>query len=372
MIYLDAASTTSVHPEVARVYSQLIETSYANADALHQMGRDVARLQESARQRIAQMLAIKPEEVIFTASASEANSLAIIGYCLANRQRGNHVLMSVLEHPSVLNCAHFLETVGFEVEFLQVDGKGYVCDLAQKMRKDTILVSIQHVNNEVGIIQDVAKLSAIIHQHPTCVFHCDCVQSFGRLPVNFHLFDLASLSGHKIHGIKGSALLYKKDKIQLMPLIQGGQQEYGLRGGTSNAPANICLAKTIRLALDHQKVDQAASLKAYLVKQISQLKGVTIYSHEGCVPHIVNLGFDCLTSEVLLNALDQKGFCVSAKSTCSSHSKQASQVLLAMGKSEKEATQMIRVSFDDQLSYQEIDQFVQACKECIDQYGVNL
>ncbi len=376
MIYFDHSSTTSVHPEVLDVYMKLLQNTYGNPDALHQVGRTAGQLMETARQKIAALLCVQPEEIIFCGSASEANTLAIVGYAMENRSRGQHVLLSNVEHPSVANCKQVLEELGFEVELLQINEEGKVTceELEGKMRKDTILVSCMHVNNEVGSINPIEQLASIVHQHPTCVFHVDCVQSFSKIPIDFSNLDLASISAHKIHGLKGSALLVKKKNVRLKPIIQGGQQEQGLRGGTQNAPVNIALAKTIRLALDSMKDKQnkVTKINQWLRNEISQIEGSHIHSPQDALPNILNIGFDAITSEVLLNALDAKGICVSAKSTCSSKDKNESAVLIAMGKSHQDATHMIRLSFDDKNTMEEAKTFIHSLKEILKDYGLSL
>ena len=376
MIYFDHSSTTSVHPEVLDVYMKLLQNTYGNPDALHQVGRTAGQLMETARQKIAALLRVQPEEIIFCGSASEANTLAIVGYAMENRSRGQHVLLSNVEHPSVSNCKQVLEELGFEVELLQINEQGKVTceELEGKMRKDTILVSCMHVNNEVGSINPIEQLASIVHQHPTCVFHVDCVQSFSKIPIDFSHLDLASISAHKIHGLKGSALLVKKKNVRLKPIIQGGQQEQGLRGGTQNAPVNIALAKTIRLALDsmEDKQNKVTKINQWLRNEISQIEGSHIHSPQDALPNILNIGFDAITSEVLLNALDAKGICVSAKSTCSSKDKNESAVLIAMGKSHQDATHMIRLSFDENNTMEEAKTFIHTLKEILKDYGLSL
>lgn len=376
MIYFDNSSTTSVRAEVSRIYAQLIQEAYANPDAMHTPGREVSKMMETSRKKIAEMLKVAYEEVLFTSSASESNSLAIIGYCLANSHRGKHILLSNAEHASVSHSFEWLQSMGFEVEYLSIDASGKVTwqELKNKIRKDTILVSCMHVNNEMGAINPIDKLADVVHTHPTCVFHCDCVQSFSKIDIPFEKLDLVTLSMHKIHGLKGSGILIKKKKVQLMPLIQGGQQEFGLRGGTSNAPVNICAAKTIRLALQEQKAsyDKVQKINQYLRKELVKIPGAHINSPEDAIPYILNVSFDQITSEVLLNALDQKGVCVSAKSTCSSHSKHASAILLHMGYGEKIATHMIRLSFDKDNTIEQAKEFIEICKEILKSYGLQI
>ena len=352
MIYFDNASTTSVRTEVRRVYGQMLETCYGNPDSLHAIGRQASTLMEKSRSNIASMLHVEPSEIIFTSAASESNTLAIVGYALANEHRGHHVLTSNVEHSSVRHAMEFLKRFGFEVEFLPINEEGIVTPecLKAHMRKDTILVSVMHVNNEMGAINPILELEKIVHQ------------------------DMATISAHKIHGLKGSAILMKKKKIQLVPIIQGGQQEQGLRGGTENAPANIVLAKTIRLALEEQSSAYAhvSKINQYLREELSKIDGAHIHSPENAIPYILNISFDQITSEVLLNALDQKGICVSAKSTCSSQNTNASEVLLAMHKSEFDATHGIRLSFSYENTLEEAKYFIETCKEIIENYGLSL
>ena len=376
MIYFDNSSTTSVRTEVCRVYEQLLHTAFANPDAMHRPGRDVHAKMETARQKIAQMLNRKPDEILFTSSASESNSLAIIGYCLAYKNRGNHILTTNVEHASVDHSFSWLETMGFEVQRMPVNAQGILTpeDLKQYMRKDTILVSCMHVNNEMGAINPIEELASIVHQNPTCVFHADCVQSFTKIDIPWKDLDLATVSMHKIHGLKGSALLIKNQDLKLKPLIQGGQQEQGFRGGTSNAPSNIVAAKTIRLALEEKEksFDRVSKLNTYLRSELIKIPGVHINSPDTALPYILNISFDQITSEVMLNALDQKGVCVSAKSTCSSRSGNESSTLIHMGLSEKRATHMIRLSFDGNNTKEEAQQFIKICKEILDTYGLPL
>lgn len=376
MIYFDNSSTTSVRPEVLDVYTKLLKDTYGNPDSLHTLGRKSHQLLEKSRANIAQLLHVNTSEIVFTGCASESNSLAIIGYALANEHRGHHILTSNVEHASVAHSMEFLKRFGFEIEELKINEQGIITPEIVKahMRKDTILVSIMHVNNEVGSINPIKEIEKIVHSIPICAFHVDCVQSFSKIDVPFEILDMATISAHKIHGLKGSALLMKKNKIQLLPLIQGGQQEQGLRGGTENAPANIVLAKTIRLALEEQEAGykHVKEINEYIRKEIMKIPNTQINSPDDAIPYILNISLDMITSEVLLNALDQKGICVSAKSTCSSHSNNASSVLLAMNKSKKSATHMIRLSFDKNNTLEEAKQFIKACKEIVKEYGLSL
>ena len=373
MYYFDYASTTPVHPEVLETYTKLLKQYYANADSLHDMGRESARLMEKSRTQLAQLLSVDAQELLFTSCASESNNYAIKGYALANRHKGNHLITTRVEHSSVLNSFAQLEKeFGFRVSYLPVTRKGSVDldALAQALDKDTILVSTMLVNNETGAINPMKDIAGLVHSKSRAVFHVDGVQALGKLEIDLADMDMATFSAHKIYGLKGSALLYRKANIQLLDLISGGQQEQGLRGGTSNAPANIVFAKTLRLALEQQQnhISHVQHLHDYLIEQLSQMEDVQINSHDPCVPHIVNASFMKIGSEIMLNALNAKGFCVSAQSTCSSHRKAHSHVLAAMGLGEIASTHAIRISLSHMTTMQEVDALCNSLKEINHEY----
>lgn len=375
MIYFDNAATTRVRPEVMAVFTKTAQ-DYGNPDSLHQLGRQAKVNMEESRRRIAKLLGILPEEIIFTSCGSETNTLAVVGYALANSHRGKHLITTNVEHSSMEHAMDFLESLGYEITRLPIHENGTISleELKNAMRKDTILVSILHVNNEMGAINPLKDIARIVHTHPTCKFHADCTQSFGKEAIPIDQLDLMTMSAHKIHGLKGSAMLIKKKNIQLCPIIQGGQQEQGLRGGTENTPANIALAKTIRLALDEQKAshDNAEKICDYLVKEIKQIPGSHIHSPQGHSPFILAVSFDGMTSEVLCNALDAKGVCVSARSTCDSEATGANPVLRAMGVSEHDATHSIRLSFSSESTLEEAKAFIKILKEVLSDYGLPL
>ncbi len=375
MIYFDNAATTPVSREVAALFIQLLD-EYGNPDSLHQKGRKAHKLLETSRERIAKMLKAKPEEIIFTSCASESNSMAIVGYALANSQRGKRILTSNSEHSSSQGAMKFLENLGFEIVRLPIhqDGTIHVQDVQEALTEDTLLVSLLHVSNETGAITDIGAIADVVHTHPTCVFHADCTQSFGKLPIPFEKLDLMSMSAHKIHGVKGSALLLKRKNLLLQPLLFGGQQEQGLRGGTENAPVHIALAKTIRLALENQETNnqKIKAVKERILSRLQEIPGTKVLSPQEGADSILCLCFDSMTSQVLQNALDEKGICVSAISTCESKHSGANPVLLNMGCSPKEATHNIRLSFSQDNTIKEADAFIEAAKEIVNTYGLPL
>lgn len=374
MIYFDYASTAPLNPEVLDTYTRLLTKLYANADSLHAPGREAQRLMEKSRAQIAQLLSVRGDEIIFTSCASEANSTAVKGFALANRHRGNHLITTKTEHSSVAAAfAQLEQEFGFRVSYIPVTAQGIVDTKAlyQALTKDTILVSLMYVNNETGAINPIEEVSAYVHEHSRAVVHVDCVQALGKLKLPLSMLDMATFSAHKIYGLKGSAFFYKQRNIKLLPLINGGQQEQGIRGGTSNAPANIVLAKTLRLALEHQAAHYAyvKELRNQLCAKLSTLNDVHINSDEQCIPHIVNVSFLNVGSEIMLNALDERGFCVSAQSTCSSRSRAYSHVLAEMGLGDHIATHAIRISLSHLTTPEEINQLIQALKEINHDYG---
>lgn len=375
MIYFDNAATTPVRPEVAALFVKLLG-EYGNPDSLHQIGRHAEKLLEQSRSKIAKLLHASPQEIIFTSCASESNSMATVGYALANQSRGKRIITSNSEHSSTTAAMNYLESLGFDIVRLPIheDGTVHAEDVKEAMNKETILVSLIHVSNETGAITDLSEIADVVHEHPVCVFHADCTQSFGKVDIPFEKLDLMTLSAHKIHGMKGSALLKKKKSLVLQPLIFGGQQEQGLRGGTENAPVHIALAKTIRLALEEQEKSrvQMKAVRDRVIERLHEIPGAHVLSPEGSAESILCVCFDSMTSQVLQNALDEKGICVSAISTCESKSGMANPVLLNMGCTLKEATHNIRLSFSGGNTVEEADEFIDTVKEIVSAYGLPL
>lgn len=368
MIYLDYASTTPIRKEVLKTYTMLLEKYYANSDSLHDLGRETAKLMEQSRAQIAQLFHVEKEELIFTSCASESNNYATKGYAWKNDYKGKHLITTCVEHSSIHKAMEQLkENFGFDVTYLPINKKGIVelDDLKKALRKDTILVSMMMVNNETGAINPIKKCADYIHENSRAVLHVDGVQALGKIPIDLSCVDMATFSAHKIYGLKGSALLYKKKNIELLPLLSGGQQERGIRAGTSNIGVNIVLAKTIRLALEEQANNYAyvKELNTYLREELSTIDDVVMNSEAENSPYIINISCLKIGSEIMLNALNERGFAVSAQSTCSSKSKAISQVLLAMGLGELRATHAIRISLSHMTTKQELQAFIAALKE---------
>lgn len=365
MIYLDYVSTTPLDKEVNQMYQSLLNDYFANADSLYSLGLQTSSLMEKSRSLIADMLKVKPTEIIFTSGASESNNMAIKGCAFQYQKRGKHIITSAIEHSSVHNTFIQLRDVfGFEVDFISVNQNGQLdlIELADKIRDDTILVSIMYVNNEIGVINPIHEIRRIMSQkNSKTKLHVDMVQALGKIPIDLSLVDMASFSAHKIYGLKGSGILYKKETTSLIPLINGGQQEMGMRGGTSNTATHIMFAKTLRLALENQdqKFEYVYSLNQYIRQELQKEADIVINSPEmNCSPYILN--FSCIgyKPEVILHALEAHQCYVSTKSTCSSHKNDVSRTLAAMNQSMDIAKSAIRISFSHHTTKEEIDEFL--------------
>lgn len=372
-IYFDNASTTNINPEVLKSYKQLLDQYYVNSESLYDEGSLISRMMEKARSAIAGLLDIQPDEVIFTSGSSESNTSAIKGVCFAESNK-KHIITTNIEHSSIMNaCAQMERVFGYEVTYLPVNEQGTVSasQVLKALREDTALVSIMHVNNEVGSINPIEEIAEIVKKKSHAYMHVDLTQSIGKVPVDLKYIDLASISAHKLEGLKGSGILIKKKHVPFEPVINGGEQEQGFRGGTSNACVNMVFAKTLRLALEnsskyHEKIEEMSS---FLESELRKIEGVEINHPEHHVSSIINFSYEKIPSEVMQNALNRKGFMVSARSTCASKSTDPSYVLSAMGYNDVRASSCIRVSLSYHNSMDEVKQFIKALKEIITQYG---
>ena len=366
-IYFDNVSTTSLNKEVLKTYKSLLDEYYCNSDALYDDGIIVYNMQEKARKLIADSLNIYKDEIIFTSGASEANSLAIKGLCFKNKRK--HLITSIYEHSSVYNSFKQLEEYfGYEVTYLYPNTKGVIepNEVAKALRDDTLLVSIMFVNNEIGSINDIDAIKKIVKSKNGTYFHCDITQGLAKLDLDLKDIDMASFSAHKIHGLKGSGALIKKRHVDLLPLISGGQQEFGIRGGTSNALTNIVLAKTIRLALADKDLfnKHTEDLKKYFLDKVKNIKGIKVNSFDSCIPSLINISTP-IKSEVELNALNARDIMISSKSTCGSRKHEINRTLKSLNIDEDFA---LRISFDQTNTKEEIDFFVDCLKEDIEHY----
>ncbi|WP_010630449.1 cysteine desulfurase family protein [Sporolactobacillus vineae] len=351
MIYLDNSATTKPYTEAIETYQKVSEDFFANPSSIHSLGGRSESLLAKSREQAASLLGVDPDEIVFTSGGTEGNNLAVKGAALAYRGRGRHLITTTVEHASSLNAFHQLEELGFEVTYLPVDRDCRISfdDFKKAYRKDTILVSVMHVNNEVGTVQPIREIAEFLKTKPTTVFHVDHVQGFSKVPLELKDsgIDLCTISGHKFHGPKGTGILYVRKGTSLSPLLSGGGQEGGLRSGTENLPGICGMVKALRITKEHEKdgIGHLLALQQQLRKGLSRIDDAVIHTPEdGAAPSIMNVSLKGIRSEVLVHALEENQIYVSTKSACSSKDSGASGVLLAMGVDEQEARQAIRIS----------------------------
>ncbi|OPY49383.1 MAG: putative cysteine desulfurase 2 [Methanosaeta sp. PtaU1.Bin055] len=369
-IYMDHASTTPMAPEVIEAMAAAFVEIFGNASSLHQPGLSARAALEEARERVAGLIGAEAGEVYFTSGGTESDNLAIRGAALANRDRGRHIITTTIEHPAVLEPCKALEKEGFEVTYLPVTREGLVEveALEAAIRKDTILISIMHANNEIGTIQPIAEAGEIARSRGI-VFHTDAVQTVGKIPakVDDLRVDLLSISSHKLHGPKGVGALYIRKKTPIEPIIFGGGHERGMRSGTENVPGIIGLAAASELAernLEGEMVRISGMrdrLADYVLERVEDtwVNG----SRTKRLPNNLNLGFSFIEGEALLLRLDAKGIAVSTGSACSSKKTVASHVLTAIGLRPQEAHGSLRITLGRENTDEEVDRVGEAIVE---------
>ncbi|UOQ47138.1 cysteine desulfurase [Gracilibacillus caseinilyticus] len=372
MIYLDNSATTRPNLQVLESFTKASSQFFGNPSSIHGIGMDAERLLRKSREQAASILKVQPNEIIFTAGGTEGNNIAIKGTALAHQKRGKHIITTAIEHPSVLEACQGLESLGFEVTYLPVNAEGFVeAEYVKKaMRKDTILVSIMHVNNEIGTIQPIEEIGAIVKNYPKALFHVDHVQGFGKVPLNIEKshIDLCTISAHKIHGLKGTGLLVVRNGVRLFSLAHGGGQEQSIRSGTENVAGIVSFVKAMRLANEKQSetASNLTELKKYLIEQLQSSAKVKLNTPaNNSAPHIVNFSVPGFKPEVMIHALEESDIYISTKSACSSKSADESAVLIACGKNRSIATSGLRVSMSYETTKEEIVFFSQQLENVI-------
>ena len=371
-VYLDNAATTCCSSDVLNEMMPAFNTIYGNANSLHSFGRDASALVDKARDKIAKAISAKANEIYFTSGGSESNNWAIKGVAKANSYKGKHIITSKIEHDSVLESCKALENEGYEVTYLNVDENGLVslADLMHSIRKDTILISIMAVNNEVGTIQNIKAIAKTAHENGI-IFHTDAVQALGavKLDVEDMDIDLMSISAHKIYGPKGCGALYIKNSIKCADLLDGGSQERKRRAGTSNVPAIAGFGKAVEIATRDIIVNQQKikTIRDYFVKQIlEKIPYVRVNGHQyQKVQGIVNVGFEMIDAEALVTMLDLEGIAVSMGSACTAGVAEKSHVLVAMNVPDEYLRGSIRFSFGKNISKEDIDYTVEKLVEIV-------
>nr|WP_217365403.1 MULTISPECIES: cysteine desulfurase family protein [Brevibacillus] len=373
VIYLDNSATTRPHPGVIETVKRAMENYYGNPSSLHQKGVEAENVLKQARKVAAQYLGCKEGEIIFTSGGTESNNTAIKGIAFQYQNRGKHIVTTQVEHPAVYDVCKQLEGIGFAVTYLPVDREGRVSveDVKRALRPDTILVSVMHVNNELGTIQPVEEIGQWLKQYPKVLFHVDAVQGIGKVPLSLHDsgIDLLSVSAHKFYGPRGVGILYKREGLIIHPLMMGGGQEAGVRSGTENLPAIAGMAKAIRVLeeLGKDEAGRLQSLNQRLREGIERIEGCIVNTpQQGAAPHIMNLSVPGVKAEVLLHALEERGFLVSTKSACSSKANEPSRVLTAVGIERDCALSSLRISLGRENTREEIEQFLTALEACVE------
>lgn len=371
-IYLDNSATTKPYPEVVDKMVYALTTDYANPSSLHRKGIEVEKNIKLIRQDIARTLGAKDKEIYFTSGGTESNNAIIRGVANLYKKRKNHIISTEIEHPSVLQTLNDLEQDGFEVTYLKVDrdGKINIEELKNAIKPSTILITIMHVNNEIGSIQPIEDIGKYLKSLKDKIYlHVDAVQSYAKInfkPSRYNI-DFMSVSGHKLHGPKGIGFMYIKENNRLKPLITGGGQEIGIRSGTENVPGIYGLGEAVKVINKdlNKTIDKISELKNLLKEEIvNNIEDIKLNSPEDGVCHILNVSFKDVRGEVLLHYLEQKGIYVSTGSACSSK-KKGSHVLNAIGLNQNEIEGAIRFSLSDLNTKEEILEVVKILKESV-------
>ena len=371
MIYFDNAATTQVYPEVLKTYTEVASKIWGNPSSLHSLGSQASRILEASRKQIADLLGKKSSEIFFTSGGTEGDNWVIKGVAFERAHLGKHIIVSSIEHPAVKESALWLRSQGFEVDLAPVTRDGFVDveKLADLIRPDTILVSIMAANNEIGSIQPIKDISALLEKHPTVSFHVDAVQAIGKMPLVDFLterVDFATFSGHKFHSVRGVGFIFAKEGKKISPLLTGGGQESDKRSTTENVAGIAATAKALRLVLDQFEAGQhrLLAMKKIILEELSTYPDVTIFSQmEGFLPNILTFGIKNVRGEVTVHAFEDHQIYISTTSACSSKAGKPAGTLLAMGIPQKLAQTAVRISLDQENDMSQVEQFLTIFKQ---------
>ena len=371
MIYFDNAATTKIYDDALTSYVQVSQKFFGNPSSLHQLGVDAHQVLTKARAQVASLLSVQPEEIFFTSGGTESNNWAIKGTAFEKSVFGKHIITTKIEHPSVIQTCKQLERFGFEVTYLNVDSKGIVSveQLKESLRKDTILVSVMAVNNEVGAVQPIAEIAQVLEAYPSIHFHVDAVQAVERVSqlLAIERIDLLSLSAHKFHGPRGVGILYKKSGRKIQALLTGGGQEKGERSTTENLPGIVATTKALRMALEEKSV--TGELRQKLWKELATKPEIRIFSPEDGASHVLCFAIKGVRGEVVVHAFENHGIYISTTSACSSKKADSSSTLYAMDVPTEWATGAVRVSFSNDNTTEEVEQFVDVLHQLMKQFS---
>lgn len=369
MIYLDYSATTPVNDEVLDTFSKVTKQFIGNPNSLHKLGLESKKLIDASTNQIADILKVKPSEIIYTSGASEANNTAIMGVVRKYANRGKHIITTRLEHSSIIAPVSYLQNNGFDVSFVELSEDGLVTveNLKKVIRDDTVLVSIGCVNSELGVVQNIDEIGKFLKQYPKIIFHSDITQAVGKIKVNLKNVDLASFSAQKFYGIKGIGCLVKKESLKIEPLIYGGKSTTIYRSGTPAVSLIASLAKSLRLVCEDmdKKYNYVLELNKYLIKALSEIDKVHINSNKYSSPYIVNISVDNIKPEVMLHALETEEIYISTQTACSSGN--VSFGVYEITKNKDYASHSLRISLSYLTTYDEINTFLKVFKQKIEE-----
>ena len=367
MIYLDYCATTPPNKEVLELYNQVSTEYFANSNSLHNLGVKSKELEEYATNKIKRILKLENKEVIYTSGATESNNLAIKGICNMYKNRGNHIITTKLEHSSIKETIKYLEKNNFIVDYVDVldNGEIDINHLKKLLTDKTILVSICAVDSELGIKQPIEEIGKLLKNYPKCYFHSDCTQAIGKININFDNIDLASVSAHKIYGLKGIGLLIKNNNLKIEPLIHGGKSTTEYRSGTPALPLIVSIMKSLELIIPNIEKN-----KEYINKLSSEIKNnlknisiIHINSTDNSIPQVINFSIKSIKPETFLHYLDSNNICISTKSACS-NSNEISLPVYAVTKNLEYASSSLRISISHLTTKQEIEKFIETVNRC--------
>lgn len=366
MIYFDNSATTKPYPEALATYTEVATRIWGNPSSLHNLGSQATRILEASRKQIAELIGKKAEEIYFTSGGTEGDNWILKGVAFEKAPYGKHIIVSDIEHPAIKESAAWLKTQGFEVDYAPVDARGFVKvdALASLLRPDTTLVSVMAVNNEIGSIQPIHEIAALLEDRPTISFHVDAVQSLAKVATEVYLperVDFAIFSSHKFHGLRGVGFVYIKEGKKITPLLTGGGQEKEMRSTTENVAGIAATAKALRLAMENQEAfaSKTQQMKEVIRKELANYPDVTIFSGEDhFAPHILTFGIKGVRGEVVVHAFEEFDIYISTTSACSSKAGKPAGTLIAMGVDKSIAQTAVRLSLDLENDMSQVEQFL--------------
>ena len=366
MIYFDNSATTKPYPEALATYTEVATRIWGNPSSLHNLGSQATRILEASRKQLAELIGKKAEEIYFTSGGTEGDNWVLKGVTFEKAPYGKHIIVSDIEHPAIKESAAWLKTQGFEVDYAPVDARGFVKvdALANLLRPDTTLVSVMAVNNEIGSIQPIHEIAALLEDRPTISFHVDAVQALAKVATEVYLperVDFATFSSHKFHGLRGVGFVYIKEGKKITPLLTGGGQEKEMRSTTENVAGIAATAKALRLAMENQEVfaSKTQQMKEVIRKELANYPDVTVFSGEDhFAPHILTFGIKGVRGEVVVHAFEEFDIYISTTSACSSKAGKPAGTLIAMGVDKSIAQTAVRLSLDIENDMSQVEQFL--------------